>query len=78
MLGQGPGLSEFPCTCRRYWLSTTGVRVEYDPNAHKYAWVENWSEEHKRPFYYNQKTQASQWDKPVDLGWRRVRAKSEL
>jgi hypothetical protein len=22
--------------------------------AHRYSWVENWSEEHQRPFYYNQ------------------------
>jgi len=46
---------------RRYWLSPTGERLDYDPNAHKYSWVENWSEEHKRPFYYNQKTKESAW-----------------
>ena len=47
--------------CRRYWLAPTGERLDYDPNAHKYSWVENWSEEHKRPFYYNQKTKESTW-----------------
>lgn len=62
----------------RYWLSSTSVRTDYDPNAHKYAWVENWSEEHKRPFYYNQKTKESMWEKPMDLAWRRVRSKNEL
>ncbi len=41
--------------------------------AHRYTWVENWSEEHQRPFYYNQKTKESKWEKPVDLAWRRVK-----
>ena len=41
--------------------------------AHRYSWVENWSEEHQRPFYYNQKTKESKWEKPVDLAWRRVK-----
>mmetsp|Transcript_15995 Transcript_15995/g.48035 ORF Transcript_15995/g.48035 Transcript_15995/m.48035 type:complete len:141 (-) Transcript_15995:446-868(-) len=61
----------------RYWLSATGERLGYDPNAHRYSWVENWSEEHKRPFYYNQRTKASKWEKPADLAWRRVRAQSQ-
>jgi hypothetical protein len=26
----------------------------YELQAHRYSWVENWSEEHQRPFYYNQ------------------------
>lgn len=40
--------------------------------AGKYAWVETWSEEHNRPFYYDQVNQISTWDKPADLAWRRV------
>ena len=51
----------------RYWLSPTGERLDYDPNAHKYSWVENWSEEHKRPFYYNQKTKESTWYAAVSM-----------
>lgn len=42
--------------------------------AHRYSWVENWSEEHSRPFYYNQRTKVSRWEKPADLAWRRVQA----
>lgn len=40
--------------------------------AGKYAWVESWSEEHNRPFYYDQSNHISTWDKPADLAWRRV------
>ena len=40
--------------------------------AGKYAWVETWSEEHNRPFYYDQAKHISTWDKPADLAWRRV------
>ena len=40
--------------------------------AGKYAWVETWSEEHNRPFFYDQVNQVSTWDKPADLAWRRV------
>ena len=40
--------------------------------AGKYAWVEMYSEEHKRPFYYDQQNHISTWDKPADLAWRRV------
>ena len=44
----------------------------YTLQAGKYAWVENWSEEHQRPFYYDQQNHVSTWDKPADLAWRRV------
>ena len=40
--------------------------------AEKYAWVETWSEEHNRPFYYDQANHISTWEKPADLAWRRV------
>ena len=40
--------------------------------AGRYAWVETWSEEHNRPFYYDQVAKVSTWDKPADLAWRRV------
>ncbi len=40
--------------------------------AGKYAWVETWSEEHNRPYYYDQANHMSTWDKPADLAWRRV------
>lgn len=45
--------------------------------AGRYAWVETWSEEHNRPFYYDQVAQVSTWDKPADLAWRRVYIKPE-
>lgn len=55
-----------------YWLDDGGQRLDQDPNAGKYAWVEMYSEEHKRPFYYDQQNHISTWDKPADLAWRRV------
>ncbi len=39
-------------------------------------WLEQYSEEAKRAFYYNQATKESTWDKPADLAWRRVRVKA--
>lgn len=61
---------------QRYWEADTGEILRYDPKAHRYSWVENWSSEHSRPFYFNQKTRASQWEKPDDLAWRRVKVTS--
>ncbi|DBA80352.1 TPA: hypothetical protein ACH3X2_007299 [Trebouxia sp. C0005] len=55
-----------------FWLDDSGQRLEEDPNAGKYAWVETWSEEHNRPYYYDQANHISTWDKPADLAWRRV------
>ncbi|KAL3147099.1 hypothetical protein ABBQ38_015058 [Trebouxia sp. C0009 RCD-2024] len=55
-----------------YWLDETGQKLDHDPDAGKYAWVETWSEEHNRPFYYDQANHISTWDKPADLAWRRV------
>ncbi|KAK9818216.1 hypothetical protein WJX72_008973 [[Myrmecia] bisecta] len=62
----------------RYWLGPNGERLENDPQSHRYSWVEGWSAEHKRPFYYNQETKESTWDRPPDLAWRRVPYKDEL
>lgn len=62
---------------QRYWMADSGEHLRYDPKAHRYSWVENWSSEHSRPFYFNQKTKTSQWDKPIDLAWRRVTAFSD-
>jgi hypothetical protein len=36
--------------------------------------VEQFSEELHRPYFYNQETRQSQWERPVDLSWRRVKA----
>lgn len=55
-----------------YWMDDTGQKLDHDPNAGKYAWVATWSEEHSRPFYYDQANHVSTWDKPADLAWRRV------
>ena len=46
--------------------------------AMNYAWVEGYSEEHSRPFFYNQETKESVWSRPVDLAWQRVPVKDEL
>ncbi len=41
----------------------------------KYAWVEQYSEDLQRPYFYNQDTRESTWERPADLAWRRVRVK---
>lgn len=41
------------------------------PQAWRYVWVERWSEEHKRPYYFNQETKQSTWTRPADLAWQR-------
>ena len=38
----------------------------------QYVWVEGWSEDYQRPFFYNQESKQSSWDRPPDLAWRRV------
>jgi len=62
----------------RWWTDPEGARVTEDPHAHQYEWVEQWSEEHGLPYYYNQAHGKSTWDKPVDLAWKRVRARDEM
>lgn len=57
----------------RYWKQADGRWSQQDPSAWKYKWVERWSEEHKRPYFYNQHTKASIWNRPADLAWVRVR-----
>jgi hypothetical protein len=44
----------------------------------QYVWVEGWSEEYGRPFFFNQESRTSTWDRPPDLAWRRVRVREEL
>ncbi|GFR52999.1 hypothetical protein Agub_g15691 [Astrephomene gubernaculifera] len=57
----------------RYWLSLNGERVNEDPERYKWTWVEIWSPDSRRHFYYNQQTRESVWDRPPDLAWRRLR-----
>lgn len=65
-------------TGTRYWFGAGGERLDQDPNMYNYIWVEQWSEDLQRPYFYNQETQESQWERPSDLGWRRVKIKDEL
>jgi hypothetical protein len=39
--------------------------------------VEQFSEELQRPYFYNQETRQSQWERPPDLSWRRIRVKAD-
>ncbi|KXZ48143.1 hypothetical protein GPECTOR_30g239 [Gonium pectorale] len=56
----------------RYWLSPTGERLPEEPHRAQWIWIENWSPDMRRHFYYNQVTKESTWDKPADLAWRRL------
>ena len=38
----------------------------------QYVWLQGWSEDYQRPFFYNQETKQSSWDKPPDLAWHRL------
>ncbi|PNW75016.1 hypothetical protein CHLRE_12g500050v5 [Chlamydomonas reinhardtii] len=58
-----------------YWLAEDGVtRLAQDPNRLRFAWIETYSPEAKRSFYFNQVTRESTWERPADLAWRRLRA----
>lgn len=35
---------------------------------YRFLWVELWSAEAERVYYFNQETQTTSWDRPVDLG----------
>lgn len=43
-----------------------------------YTWIEGWSEEWSRPYFFNQETHESIWDRPADMAWQRAPAKDEL
>lgn len=59
-------------TGKRYWIGADGSELDSDPNSLQYKWVEGWSDEHRRHFYYNQETEQSTWERPADLAWRRI------
>ncbi|KAI8470467.1 MAG: hypothetical protein J3K34DRAFT_458868 [Monoraphidium minutum] len=58
----------------RFWLAGGGDKLSEDPAKMKYSWVEFWSEDLQRPYFHNQETLESTWERPVDLAWRRLRA----
>lgn len=59
-------------TGMRYWILADGSRTYHDPGLWKYQWVEQWSAELNKAFYYNQETRVSVWERPPDLAWRRI------
>ncbi|BDA49615.1 hypothetical protein COCOBI_14-2340 [Coccomyxa sp. Obi] len=59
-----------------YWIGKDGQQQYRDEEAMQYTWVEGWSEQYERPFFYNQETQESVWDRPPDLAWRRIRVQT--
>ncbi|EIE19207.1 hypothetical protein COCSUDRAFT_54774 [Coccomyxa subellipsoidea C-169] len=61
-----------------YWVGKDGQQEYSDKEALQYTWVEGWSEQYERPFFYNQDTGESVWDRPPDLAWRRVSVPEEL
>ena len=56
----------------KYWLGPGCQRLEDDPENRKYRWVEQYSDGHARPYYHNQETGESVWERPSDLAWVRV------
>eukprot|EP01026_Neomeris_dumetosa_P044987 TRINITY_DN3811_c0_g2_i1.p2 TRINITY_DN3811_c0_g2~~TRINITY_DN3811_c0_g2_i1.p2 ORF type:complete len:128 (-),score=14.52 TRINITY_DN3811_c0_g2_i1:142-525(-) len=59
---------------KKFWLSDDNVTwLKHDPHPLDYLWVEQYSAEHKKIFYFNQATKTSSWEKPVDLAWRMVK-----
>ncbi|KAK9905006.1 hypothetical protein WJX75_007576 [Coccomyxa subellipsoidea] len=61
-----------------YWVGKEGQQEFTDQEAMQYTWVEGWSEQYERPFFFNQETQESVWDRPPDLAWRRVTVQEDL
>ncbi|KAK9834469.1 hypothetical protein WJX74_002316 [Apatococcus lobatus] len=61
-----------------YWLTPDGKQSPADPEATSYTWIEGWSEEWARPYFFNQETRESKWDRPADMAWHRAPAKDEL
>jgi hypothetical protein len=63
-------------TGMRYWL-IDGTRVYQDPILWRYVWVEQWSTELNRVYYYNQESRVSVWERPPDLAWRRIATEAD-
>ncbi|GAX78170.1 hypothetical protein CEUSTIGMA_g5612.t1 [Chlamydomonas eustigma] len=61
----------------RYWYLPDGSRSAKDPNAWKYAWVEQFSADLNRPYFHNQETLEASWERPFDLSWRRIAVSDE-
>lgn len=62
----------------RYWTKPDGSKIYNDEGGQwRYQWVEQWSEELKRPYFYNQESRVSVWERPPDLAWRRIAVQGE-
>ncbi|CAL5220666.1 g2712 [Coccomyxa viridis] len=55
-----------------YWVAEDGTVRDQDEKSLQYVWLEGWSEDYQRPFFYNQESKQSSWDRPPDLAWRRI------
>lgn len=55
-----------------YWIGDDGTTISQDEKSLQYVWLEGWSEDYQRPFFYNQETKQSSWDRPPDLAWHRL------
>lgn len=45
----------------RHWLGSQGEKLSEDPNGHQYSWVEFYSEDLQKTYYYNQDTKVIPW-----------------
>ncbi len=59
-------------------LSGSLSEAAHAGRGHHYLWVESYSEEHARPFFFNQETKVSSWERPPDLGAPRPAAVAAL
>ncbi|KAI3424427.1 hypothetical protein D9Q98_009979 [Chlorella vulgaris] len=65
---------------KRHWAAADGSGWQDDPGPgpvnidYAYLWVELWSADQNRVYYFNQETKATSWDRPVDLAWIRLPA----
>mmetsp|Transcript_35701 Transcript_35701/g.43057 ORF Transcript_35701/g.43057 Transcript_35701/m.43057 type:complete len:354 (+) Transcript_35701:96-1157(+) len=53
---------------RRYWFKPSTQDVTYK-QPEETGWMQMESEEHKRPFFYNEVSQDITWEMPEPLGW---------
>eukprot|EP00775_Hariotina_reticulata_P009846 gene9846-10005_t len=61
----------------RFWLGSAGEKLSEEPQGLAYSWVEYYSEDLQRAYYFNQDTKETTWTRPDDLAWRRVPVKKQ-
>ena len=60
----------------RFYVDANGDST-WDQPTRPHGWTEHYDDEENAPFFHNALTNEVTWDRPKELGWRRVKAEDD-